>query len=264
MNSSVEDWEAGRFRSETDDPLDELDPWVEHSPKTLATDPHRHITHVIQWFSSKQYDIHPIIKIACVIYELFTLYPFVSGNFLTIVSTTELILEKTPLSLRGLFPVASNIYTHESDYRKSLTDAYTTQNLTPWIEKFTASIANDVASLKNSVIKSAEKKIRKRKQQLIELNPRQKKILKYLQYQRRINRKKYVELTGVSSMTAYRDILELVKRKLVVQRGGGRSVHYILAEDDIQKKNDDPKRKDVVKVIQDESLMSDDAFSLNS
>jgi len=62
------------------------------------------------------------------------------------------------------------------------------------------------------------------------LNERQMKALIHIAQHGPISRKQYCELIGVSRMTAYRDLSDLVKRDLLQVRGSGRYVHYGLAE----------------------------------
>jgi len=62
------------------------------------------------------------------------------------------------------------------------------------------------------------------------LNERQMKALIHIAQHGPISRKQYCELIGVSRMTAYRDLADLVKRDLLQVRGSGRYVHYGLAE----------------------------------
>jgi ATP-dependent DNA helicase RecG len=62
------------------------------------------------------------------------------------------------------------------------------------------------------------------------LNERQMKALIHIAQHGPISRKQYCELIGVSRMTAYRDLADLVKRDLLQVGGSGRYVHYVLAE----------------------------------
>ncbi|MEW6233407.1 MAG: DeoR family transcriptional regulator [Chloroflexota bacterium] len=46
-----------------------------------------------------------------------------------------------------------------------------------------------------------------------------------------ISRKEYCEFTGISHMTAYRDLNELVESGLLKTIGAGRYVRYVLVEE---------------------------------
>ena len=78
-------------------------------------------------------------------------------------------------------------------------------------------------------LKDTIKEGESKKQPFLNLNKRQLKILKYLQKISQIKREEYVEIMEVSTMTAYRDLDELVKKGLLKVSGQGRSTRYILA-----------------------------------
>jgi Fic family protein len=69
----------------------------------------------------------------------------------------------------------------------------------------------------------------------VELNGRQRKVLDKLleagpgRYEGGMTPRKYVALTGATSVTASRDLSELVTEGLLVRAGSGRSTHYNLA-----------------------------------
>ena len=60
------------------------------------------------------------------------------------------------------------------------------------------------------------------------LNERQVRVLEYLKAYGQITRSEYCTLTGVQRSEAYRELQEMVQKRLVVRRGRGRGVHYVL------------------------------------
>lgn len=253
----VDEWDTGRFKNVSDDVIDKYDCWCGNQKREVQNvDFQQHFTEVLNWFQETRFLIHPIIKIGCVIYELFQTYPFVSGNQLTIVATVELLFEKSRHSLGGLFPVSRNFVLYEEEYLEAMKlSAEKNDDVTVWIERFIRGISLDLVSLKNEVVMLEEEKMKKKKNKLLDLNSRQLKLVRYLRHKPKIYRREYVKMMGVSTMTAYRDINELVKRKIIEIRGGGRSTYYILVEADSRKSADmekEPLRKNkIVKVITD-------------
>ena len=72
---------------------------------------------------------------------------------------------------------------------------------------------------------------------------------------------------GVSTMTAFRDLNELVERKLIVLRGGGRSTYYMLKNEVPEEVTlSEARRPHVVKVISDagETVDNTDSYSDNN
>lgn len=63
----------------------------------------------------------------------------------------------------------------------------------------------------------------------IDLNERQKKAVEYLKIHKKITRLKYAKLIGCSERTAFRDIEELLKNKIVMRKGKGKQTYYELA-----------------------------------
>jgi ATP-dependent DNA helicase RecG len=64
----------------------------------------------------------------------------------------------------------------------------------------------------------------------LDLNARQKKALVFIQEQREMSRKQYVDLAAISVRQANRDLNDLVMKKVIVPFGSGRSLKYRLAE----------------------------------
>lgn len=60
------------------------------------------------------------------------------------------------------------------------------------------------------------------------LNERQARALAYLKAYGQITRSEYCTLTGVQKSEAYRELQEMVQKELIVLRGRGRGVHYML------------------------------------
>lgn len=267
LNTAVETWEIGRFRTLGDTIQSAYDTWTHTAPKTLGIkDPAQHYTSVLSWYANKRHPIHPVLKIAAVIYELFAFYPFVAGNQITTIAMTELLYERSSLALRGIFPISRIFNLNEKEFLESLLS--TRENggdQTKWMEHFTGAVASDLTSVKNDVVKATEKKIYTHKKKMADLNPRQKKFLDQLSYETKLSRKDFVEMSGVSAMTAYRDLSELLDRKLIEQKGGGRSTHYVLPETKEETIEETESRpRNVVKVIGDYNSSSQDEETFES
>ncbi|MBI4398611.1 MAG: putative DNA binding domain-containing protein [Candidatus Omnitrophica bacterium] len=74
--------------------------------------------------------------------------------------------------------------------------------------------------------RSFEKAIEDTKLHKLDLNERQKKVMSYLRSHGEISRKKYAELSRVSLRQANKDLGDLLKKKVIVQVGMGRSTKY--------------------------------------
>lgn len=72
------------------------------------------------------------------------------------------------------------------------------------------------------------RKYRISEEELKKLNERQKKVVEYLKSYKKITRAQYVKLTNCSKRTAFRDLEELLKNRIVVRKGRGKSTYYEL------------------------------------
>jgi len=71
-----------------------------------------------------------------------------------------------------------------------------------------------------------EKKKEIKEADLVGLNERQRKAIDHLENYGRIDRTEYARNFGTTKVTAKRDLMDLVEKKLIVRRGAGRSVYY--------------------------------------
>jgi len=63
---------------------------------------------------------------------------------------------------------------------------------------------------------------------LKQLNERQMKAVDFLKIHKKITRSEYVKLIGCSERTAFRDLEELVKKKIITRKGKGKKTYYEL------------------------------------
>ncbi len=220
-----ESWEA-KFRTSTDKLDLSYDNWGDYYDETLnTTEIQDEIVDLLNWYKANSTKIHPIIRTAIVIRRLLEIYPFVYLNKLTLVAIADYLLYKTDYTSKICFPIARNFDLYESDYM----EAWKADDMTFWIEKFTNNLSNDILEIRetiNSKIIAQEKSV---KQPFLDLNKRQLKILRYLQTIPTVKREDYIQMMDVSTMTAYRDLMELVKKKLLKIEGVGRGTKYKLA-----------------------------------
>ena len=114
------------------------------------------------------------------------------------IAISELLFERSSLSLRGFFPISRVFHLNERELLDALMDTRNNGgDQTRWLERFVNAVASDLVSLKNDVVKATEKKIYAHKKKLADLNPRQIKFLEQLVYKPKLSRRDYVEMTGV-------------------------------------------------------------------
>ncbi len=226
----AEEWDSKyRISGEEIDPRD--DNWIIlRDERILSVEVQSQAFKVMDWFDKSTINVHPLISIPAAIYRLIRIAPFIIGNKITILAFTKYLFHKSNLSINGYLPVVKVFDIYEDEFIDSWKQV-SNQNddITLWIERFVRSFAIESQSLRESIDKKLEEYRDKNKQPFLNLNRRQLKILRYLQNIPQIKREEYVEMMDVSTMTAYRDLNELVKKGLVRVEGEGRGTRYVLA-----------------------------------
>lgn len=100
------------------------------------------------------------------------------------------------------------------------------------IESVIEKVVNETLSKSQEIVKRIEREnyddsIRT-KSKFLNLNERQLAALRYLEHNLKISRKQYMRLFSVSTMTAFRDMNQLVEQKIINVEGKGRGTYYKL------------------------------------
>lgn len=99
-----------------------------------------------------------------------------------------------------------------------------------FIEVVLYSLSLEIMNVENQYTGAFENKVKKTSQLTSMFNNRQVKILEYLEINKKISRQTYAKIMGISFMTAFRDIQELLDKGYLKQAGIGRGTYYTLKE----------------------------------
>ena len=234
-------WEA-KFRSSGDIISDSYDSWVYiHDKKIDLSLIQSELSELINWYKTNNIKVNSIIRIAVFIYRLIRISPFLYLNKLTVIAVADYLLYKNGYVHKTYIPISRNFDIYEDDYIECWNHALQgkldpktqtvieMEDITIWLERVIRNISNDFVEVREaqySKISDTEKGVR---QPFLDLNKRQLKILRYLQTIPTLKREDYVQIMDVSTMTAFRDLSELVKKKLLKIEGRGRGTKYMLA-----------------------------------
>jgi len=173
---------------------------------------------------------HDLINLIVLWYSLIRICPFVSQNKLTILTILEIA---SMISKYFEFPYISfikNIDNNEEMYLEKIFEASKSEDdLTSLIEVFLEKITEDFESTVNELNRKNKISTEKKDQPFLNLNQRQLKILRYLQNIPTVRREEYCEMMQVSTMTAFRDLDELVNKNLLRVDGKSRGTKYLLS-----------------------------------
>lgn len=89
-------------------------------------------------------------------------------------------------------------------------------------------IHDEITDLKDRILKHSYQDKVDKNSKYADLTERQLAILRYLQNNPRVNRRQYMKLFKVSTMTAFRDLNDLVEKKIISVKGIGRGTYYEL------------------------------------
>ena len=209
----------------------DIDGWADYWDREIdANELPTEISGLIQWYKISFETVHPIISTAVVVHRLIQLAPFNSGNKLTIIALADYMLTKAGYTEKAFLPLVRLFDQNDADFKQSWEFAVAAKDLGMWIEKFVMAIETELSeNLSKAEKVIASEKQKSTNQPFLDLNKRQIKILRYLQTIPTVKREDYCAMMDVSTMTAFRDMRELVRKKLVKVEGRGRGTKYKLA-----------------------------------
>lgn len=222
-----ETWEA-RTRSSASEADKLLDNWtgIRDPEPGLIED---RLNQLIDWYKNSQNMIHPLIRIGIVILEMIRIAPFQYCNQLTILAIIDFLMYRNNISSTTFLPAIKDFDIHDQEYQIAWREAIDKDDMTVWLDRFIQNLTVEISDSKNQVLKKTQEEIKNTKQPFLDLNRRQLKILRYLQTIPTVKREDYVQMMDVSTMTAFRDLFDLVRKKLIKVEGKGRGTKYVLA-----------------------------------
>lgn len=229
LTGVTDSWDSGRFRTVNDEVDSKFDSWIDKAKIPNLELDFRTLTYeLLNWFKDNRAQTHEILKTGIVLYELYRIAPFPAGNTVTMLATAELLFAYNRYSLGGLFPSTKPFVDNQQDFLEKLADSMKSQDMTVWLEEYTEAVSEQMSVIRDEIYRLQDQKIARRKKKLLGLNERQTKILRYLKVAHKVARIKYMKMYNVSTMTAYRDLKELVSKGLILEQGQGRGTYYLL------------------------------------
>jgi len=230
IQNIADEWDA-KYRTGGEQIDNRDDTWVSLRDEEIASvDVQSQALEAIEWFMVNQNKVHALIRIPATIYSLIRIAPFVIGNKITMLAVLKYLFFKSGYYVNGYMPIIKNFDIYEEEYIEAWKQAASEgDDVTLWIERFSRNYAQEMITTKERIDKMLEDHKEKSKQPFLNLNRRQLKVLRYLQNIPQVKREEYVDMMDVSTMTAYRDMYDLVKKGLLRIEGQGRGTLYVLA-----------------------------------
>jgi Fic family protein len=160
-------------------------------------------------------------------YEIARIHPFIDGNGRTARLFATLTLYLSGFDHRRLFALDDFYDRDRKAYYAALKTAQKSGNdLTKWLEYFTAGVAVSVNEVKEQVVKLGVRK--KGTIPQVELTSKQMRIVELINKKGKVANKDMQEEFNISAQAVHKELAKLVKMKIIKASGQGRSLHYVL------------------------------------
>lgn len=194
------------------------------------------ISDLMQWLnSSKNKEIHPMIRAGIAHYELVRIHPFIEGNGRTARAFMLLIMYAEGYDIKKLFSLEEYFDRDIDGYYQAILSVQrsTTLDMTYWLEYFCFGLALELERVKQQVLKLSQDA--KLKSSLggvqIALSERQIAILELLQEKKSLTTSDVQHILPlISTDTILRDLKDMMNKGLIKKEGVTKGVVYYLKE----------------------------------
>lgn len=184
------------------------------------------------WLREEDQDINPILKAGVAHLHLVAIHPFWDGNGRTARGLETLMLQRSEFGFRKLLNTEMGLFNIRDEYfnaiRQSLGPKFSTDyDCTPWLE-FSASVLETGSNFLVSEMTDWRRMMERMHEfgEEADLLPRQVDGFVFASRTGQITRGQYLEITGVSPVTASRDLADMVGKKMLSAEGKTRSRIY--------------------------------------
>ncbi|MFH1715475.1 MAG: Fic family protein [Elusimicrobiota bacterium] len=188
----------------------------------------------INWWEKSSKGIDGLLRAGVAHFYFVTIHPFEDGNGRIARALSEMALAQDENLEKRYYSVSARIMLERNDYYKILERTQKgTIDITEWLEWFLDCFIRAIKDSEDSLSKVINKAVFWQAHTQITLNKNQIKVVNRLLdageggFKGDLTTKKYVAMTRVSRATAYRDITDLVEKRILKKsKSGGRSVSY--------------------------------------
>jgi len=239
LKGIVDEWDLGKLRTFSDKPNEIYDTWYKYRDFYPHVKANTYFNDFIYGMINDKTKTHKLIQLGLLLYELIDKAPFQTGNQMTSILMISALAKDFGYNPYNLIPWASAINMVNEDLVSAFKIAKSKRNLTIFLEAYLYTISLSAIEVAQNVDRTYNNKVKKHSKLREELNPRQIKALDYLDEFPKITRGEYTKTMGISFMTSYRDLQELIKKGYIKSKGSGRGSYYVKAmqEKEIKKKD---------------------------
>ena len=189
------------------------------------------MTAFLDWFNN-QTAIDPVIKAALAHLWFVIIHPFDDGNGRIARAIADMALARSEGSSQRFYSMSAQIRVERKTYYSVLENIQNeTMDVTPWVDWFLNCLGRAITGAQDVLASVLNKAKFWESVSQIPLNDRQRLILNKLLngFEGKLTTDKYAKIAKCSQDTAYRDILDLVSKGILVRNAEkGRSTSYSL------------------------------------
>ncbi|MFH1201409.1 MAG: Fic family protein [Candidatus Omnitrophota bacterium] len=190
----------------------------------------------IRWWNSSSGSTDGILRAATAHLRFVTIHPYEDGNGRLARALTDMALAQDEKIRVRYYSVSSEIMRSRNEYYKILESAQRCRvDVIEWYSWFIKCVASSIERSRDIVANVFTRADFWNQHAQTELNERQKKVLNRIleagsgNFTGGLTTRKYVSIAGTSRATAFREISDMLDKKVLHQLPGkGRSVHYDL------------------------------------
>jgi len=189
------------------------------------------ISAFLDWFNS-ELEMDEVLKAGIAHFWFVTIHPFDDGNGRIARAITEMTLARSESSSQRFYSISSQIRKEQQTYYQMLEKIQKRRlDITEWLNWFLGCMTRAIELSQETLAAVVEKARFWEINASESLNPRQIKILNRILdgLEGKLTSSKWAKMAKCSQDTAYRDILDLINRGILVRNPeGGRSTSYSL------------------------------------
>lgn len=177
------------------------------------------IRKLVNWYNTETV-VHPLVKIATIVYEFLSIHPFQDGNGRLSRLISTLLLLKTGYKWIQYVSFEHEIENRKSEYYRVLRICQAqrpNEDVTIWIQFFLNCLSNIQSQLLTKLQKSGVE---------TQLSPKEKLIYTIIQNRPNIQSGEVSEKLGIPLPTVKRILSALINKGLIEKQGNGRNVSY--------------------------------------
>ncbi len=237
LKDVVDDWDVGKLRGFSEKPNEIYDTWYKNRDFYPNLDITAHFNELFDWIQNASDNNHKLIKIGVMIYEFLDKAPFTAGNQITAILVAEILAKKYDYNPDNIFPYFKSIEYISEDLLAAHKMTKPKLDLTPFLEAFLYTISLTSLEVSKEFKDTYTQKVKKQGSLELYLTPRQIQILDFLSLNQKVNRSQLVDLLGVSFMTCFRDVKDMIEKGYLTQKGKGKATFYTLSKKMLEKED---------------------------